>query len=406
MASEKINFTIANLNALTAPRSGRRNVYDTQVNGLLVSITPKGTMSFRVYRKLKGKPLRVTLGRFPDLKIEQARRLAKLNLALIAEGVNPIEQKRLKRISGVTLSEVFEEYMKLRGNRLSDNTKSNYRTVMRKYFHDWLDKPLGDIDRQMVQVRHERITGYSASSANKAMRVLRALFNFANGRYEDSEGRSIFPDNPVNRLTQTRTWNKETRRQRVIKNHQFPDLLDTLHKLRASDSQYVRTTARYLQFVLLNGLRRREASYLLKSDVDLIDLSFCVTNTKNGNVLELPITRQSEDILRACIESSPNDYVFPGVVPGKPLNDPRRVISTVKQQAGVEFSTHDLRRTFITIAESLDISAYAVKRLVNHSVSDVTAGYVIWDVERLRAPMQEIADRICQLGSGDDRQAN
>ncbi|HEG4427483.1 TPA: integrase [Legionella pneumophila] len=54
-----------------------------------------------------------------------------------------------------------------------------------------------------------------------------------------------------------------------------------------------------------------------------------------------------------------------------------------------------MRRTFITIAESLDIPAYALKRLMNHKMSnDVTAGYIIVDVERLRKPMQLITDYI------------
>ena len=58
---------------------------------------------------------------------------------------------------------------------------------------------------------------------------------------------------------------------------------------------------------------------------------------------------------------------------------------------------HDLRRTFITVAESLDISAYAAKRLVNHKMSgDVTAGYIIADVARLRDPMQKITDRLLE----------
>jgi hypothetical protein len=52
-----------------------------------------------------------------------------------------------------------------------------------------------------------------------------------------------------------------------------------------------------------------------------------------------------------------------------------------------------LRRTFITIAEGLDISAYAVKRLANHKMKqDITSGYIITDVERLRKPMQQITD--------------
>jgi hypothetical protein len=55
----------------------------------------------------------------------------------------------------------------------------------------------------------------------------------------------------------------------------------------------------------------------------------------------------------------------------------------------------NLRRTLITIAESLDISAYALKNLLNHkSSNDVTAGYIISNPERLRIPMQRITDHL------------
>jgi integrase len=59
----------------------------------------------------------------------------------------------------------------------------------------------------------------------------------------------------------------------------------------------------------------------------------------------------------------------------------------------VPFTLHDLRRTFATIADSLDLSAYALKRLLNHKMgNDVTAGYIMRDVERLRKPMQQITN--------------
>jgi integrase len=61
--------------------------------------------------------------------------------------------------------------------------------------------------------------------------------------------------------------------------------------------------------------------------------------------------------------------------------------------SGISFTVHDLRRTFITIAEGLDVSAYALKRLMNHKMSgDITASYIVTDVERLRKPMQQITD--------------
>ncbi len=70
-------------------------------------------------------------------------------------------------------------------------------------------------------------------------------------------------------------------------------------------------------------------------------------------------------------------------------------INIVIGNCGVKFSCHDLRRTFITIAESLDIRHYALKRLVNHKDGgDVTPGYIVTEVERLRVPMQRITDCI------------
>jgi len=65
--------------------------------------------------------------------------------------------------------------------------------------------------------------------------------------------------------------------------------------------------------------------------------------------------------------------------------------------SGVSFTLHDLCRTYITIAESIDISAYALKRLVNHKMTnDVTGGYIVSDVERLRKPMEQISARLLQ----------
>jgi hypothetical protein len=53
-----------------------------------------------------------------------------------------------------------------------------------------------------------------------------------------------------------------------------------------------------------------------------------------------------------------------------------------------------LRRTFATLAESLDLSRFTVKELLNHKQhdNDVTSGYIVLTVERLRVPMQKITD--------------
>ena len=67
-----------------------------------------------------------------------------------------------------------------------------------------------------------------------------------------------------------------------------------------------------------------------------------------------------------------------------------------------DFTLHDLRRTFTTVAEHLDVSYYALKRLLNHRMSgDVTAGYVVKDVERLRGPMDLITEHMTAKAKED-----
>ena len=59
-------------------------------------------------------------------------------------------------------------------------------------------------------------------------------------------------------------------------------------------------------------------------------------------------------------------------------------MAAVARASGVAFGLHDPRRTVITMAEGLDLSAYALKRLLNHRGGDrdVTAGYIVLGVER------------------------
>jgi len=70
----------------------------------------------------------------------------------------------------------------------------------------------------------------------------------------------------------------------------------------------------------------------------------------------------------------------------------------VAATTGHYVSPHDLRRTFLDVAESTEMSVYALKALVNHAAgADVTAGYLGLSAERLRGPAQKVADRMKQL---------
>ena len=147
-------------------------------------------------------------------------------------------------------------------------------------------------------------------------------------------------------------------------------------------------------------MRRSEAARLRWEHIDLGARTLTVPETKNGDPLVLPLSDFVFQLLRerrGHIQASP--WVFPADSRTGHLQEPKKWASAVSRSSGVQFTLHDLRRTFITVAEGLDFSAYALKRLLNHREGgrDVTAGYVVLDVERLRKPMERISGRLLQL---------
>lgn len=384
--------------SLPFPESGQALYRDSELKGFGVRV---GTNSKVYYAegKINGKTVRVTIGHHGIFTAEQARSEAKNLLGMVARGVNPNDAEKARKARCVTLTQAFEDYQKAR-SALKPRTIYDYQRILGTYLADWQNKPLIEISKDKVEKRHREIGERSPAQANLTMRFLRALFNFAAGRYEDSAGYSIIPDNPIKRLSQTRAWYRVPRKQTVIKAHElapwFKAVLNQSNTYRSDKRELIRD---YLLLVILTGLRREEAASLKWADVDLKGRTLTVRDTKNHEDHTLPLSDYLFDLLKRRQDESINEYVFGSVGEKGYINEPRKLMAQVTAESGVQFTVHDLRRTFITVAESLDIPAYALKRLLNHKMAqDVTAGYIIADVERLRGPMQRITDYMLKAG--------
>lgn len=377
---------------------------DSAVPGFGLRVNSGGSKSFIVEKRINGKVKRITLGRYGNLTVEQARNEAAKLLGEVATGKDPSAEKKAKRAKSTTLLEAFEDYLLTRKD-LRPSTIHDYTRSINGPLADWQNKKLLDISKDMVELRHRELGKKSEARANNTMRLLRALFNHAMAKYEDSRGNPVIAVNPVNRLSQSRAWYTVKRRETLIKPHQLADWYQATLQLNYE------TTRDYLHLLLFTGLRRSEASRLRWDDVDFIGKTLTITETKNHQTHTLPLSDFLEDLLKRRYESSGNSrkvlkrgsessgnlYVFPSESERGYLIEPRTAVQRVSEISGVSFTLHDLRRTFITIAESLDIPAYALKRLLNHKdPNDVTAGYIVHDTERLRAPMQRITDYINQ----------
>src|SRR5262249_44878145 len=140
------------------------------------------------------------------------------------------------------------------------------------------------ITRDGVSRRFNRLRDeHGGAWANVCMRLLRALFNFAAGKYADEAGRSPFATNPVKVLSETKAWAKIDRRRNVIKSHELADWYRAVQNLTNT------TTRDYLLLLIFSGLRRQEAARLRWSDIDLKGRTLTIPDTKNRRPLELPL---------------------------------------------------------------------------------------------------------------------
>jgi integrase len=399
---------------LPLPAEGYELHPDAEQAGLFVRVTHKGVRSYVVDKHVRKTRVRPTLGAAGTDAITpvQARQKARIALGLIAEGYGT-EQivERLARAEeripagAVTLQQMLEQCLAERKHKLADRTKADYQSLLNTYLADWKGRPLESIDEDAVVARFLSIDSHRR--ADYTFQVVRMLFNYAKGIKKD--GKPLVSANPVDVLSHRRLWHDDAPPREVIKLVELKPWWKAVKELK-TEATYDNVDAfrDWVIFMLLTGLRRTEAAELKWENVDLQSRMFTIPMPKNRVPHTLPLSNYLSAMLKrrhtAMLKTERRSaFVFAGH-DGNPIAEPQKLLEKVVQTSGVRFSPHTLRRTFASIAESLDIPYLALKRLLNHKAQDVTGErYTVIDVERLRKPMQKITDFI--LRSAGERKS-
>lgn len=295
----RIRFTKTSVERLPFSESGQEWYLDETLPGFGLCVGKK-TKTYFAEGSIKGKSIRLTVGRAHLFSADKARKEAKHLLGQMANGIDP----RHIKAKDITLQAVFDDYLKAR-KTLRPKTIYGYKSIMKSHFSDWLKRPVYEISRKMVEKRHiklkekpgKRPDKVGNATADGAMVVLRAILNFA-----CDEG--YITDNPVKLK---KRWYGVQPRTNYIKKNELPAWFKAVMAL---DNP---TGRDYLLFLLLTGMRRNEAATLKWSDIDFADRTLMVRNTKNKKPLTLPLSDFLFHMLRNRQNNYyENDYVFPG----------------------------------------------------------------------------------------------
>ncbi len=378
--------------------------WDDKLSGFGVRVQPSGTRTFIVnYRAgdggRKAPNKRVTLGRYGRITPDRARRMAQELLGRVAAGDDPAGKRAAAR--GIpTLEEAFEDYMDANPKR-KPRTVELYRQNLRVCFGDWAARALDRIDRRDVEARFNRITGDNGwAAANQAVSMLRAIYRRS---CIDHEGLR----NPVE------LWIAGGGRFNAKRRRRISAPSEVLPRWRAGmDAVGLPPAHRDIVAIgVYTGMRLGEIVSLRWERVDLERRILRVEETKTGEPLELPVTRQLAAVFerRHAGSGGPgadgDGWLFPSSLSETGhLTGLHRYHADIGRAAGTRFWFHGLRNVFITVAErELMLPRSMTKRLVNHArPNDVTEGYAAdWTVEQLREPAQRMADRIDALMAGE-----
>ncbi len=210
--SENIKFTTDALTRAVCP-DGKKCILVShpKTQGLKLRITSGGAKSYVYQRRLPpnnespGRLVDITLGRFGDLKPEQARNKAQeLNL-LVGQGKDPSFARHGEMTYGELFQRYIDDYARHETARWEEQVAND-----RRYFSRWRNIPVVGIKRADVQAWFYDVAGQSRTrkyAANACLKQMHAVINF--GKRKDlvncenpCTGVKKFPVKPRERFIQ------------------------------------------------------------------------------------------------------------------------------------------------------------------------------------------------------------
>jgi len=348
----------------------RYAIWDTELSGFGVRVGAGGkrtcVLRYRPGAGGRTTPLRqVTVGTWPELTVEQARRKAHALAAQAQLGGDPMADRTAER-EARTVADVCAHYScdYARHARLRPRTVKGIEGAFRLHVLPDLGRTRAkDVTTARVRELH-RATADRAGvyQANRVLAYLSKAFTLAveNGWTETNpvEGVRRFP---------------EDRRERFLSDDEVGRFLracDQLPDPRAADA---------LRLLLLTGARLREVT---GASFDQFDLEAGVwtkpsAHTKQKREHRAALSPEALSIVRGLRAADPfGRYLFPGRTPDAPRVDLNKPWQAVCARAGLEgVRIHDLRHTLASSLASAGVGLPVIGRALGHTQAATTHRY-------------------------------
>jgi integrase len=379
MESTKLNFIKKSLEVLTAINNKTTTYHDTQKKCLKLRVHPSGVKTFVLYRKINGKPERITIGHFPEVTIEQARRQVDALNSKIAEGINPNEEKKAMR-SEITLGELFNQYLE-RHAKIYKKSWQEDQDQFNRHLANWKNKRLSLISKANVQKLHADIGANKGTySANRLLALLHILFNKAN----EWGWEGLNPAHKIKKF-------KEKSRDRFMQADELPRFF------KALSEETNQSFKDYVMLSLLTGARRSNVLAMRWEDINLERETWTIPETKTGDKHTVPLVPEAINILKNRLTNNTdnNCWVFPSHSSIGHLVEPKKAWQRILNRAQIkDLRLHDLRRSLGSWQAATGANLSIIGKTLAHKNVSTTAIYARLNIDPVRESMNKATQAI------------
>lgn len=391
-----VNLTARYVETVKAA-GARLEVRDARVRGLELRVSPAGGKSWvlRYRRHSDGAQRTLTLGKYPDVKLEGARQAASTARESISKGADPAGEKRARRLAE-TFCEVAVEWAWRHGrpNKTRLTLKRDIRMLRRHVLPEIGAMKAGEVTKRdvirlldKVSARPDARLKKNAGATRKMTHQPNRVFELVRSIFRWALGRDMLKADPT--LGLSPPIKREKPRERELSPNEIKTLwlaLDRatiarergpkglLNARTGDDFPMRRATALAIKLALATAQRIGEVTGIAVSELDLNDVApvwkIPDTRTKNDRSHRVPLSPLAVKLIEEARElAGDSPWLFPSPKGDGPIDPyaPIKAVERARAAIGIpEFRVHDLRRTAATRMAETGISPHTISLVLNH----------------------------------------
>ena len=361
-------------------------LWDNEVKGLGVRITPQGAKTFVLSYRIGRRKRMMKLGRVGELTLVQARERARRALVQTMDGEDPLAIKERQR-EGLLVRELATRY-------IAEHAKPKKKPASAREDQRLLDLhilptlgglPVAEVQREDVARVHHRMRE-TPIQANRVLALMSKMFGLA-------EQWGLRPDhtNPTRHVQRY----KERKRERYLTIDEVTRLGEVLRKEESIGFEQPEALAA-IRLLLLTGCRKNEVLTLRWQDVDLQRGFIVFPDSKTGQKI-IPLTPAVVDVLEHIPRVQGNPYVLVGRGGKGHFIGLFHAWERIREKASLQdVRIHDLRHSFASFGAGGGLGLPILGKLLGHRNAATTERYAHLADDPVRMAAEGVAGEIAR----------